>query len=114
MSNRLLDGTVRMKWPQNARQRGVLAACLLLAGGVGATTGVWTLKNLSDNYTSFSTGANWQDGYVPTQSGDSVELQTAAGNTNDGQWMYGQAGSGAIFGNITLPSATPIRTPSSR
>ena len=83
-----------------------LAAIALASGPLAGTTGSWTLKKTSDDYSSFSAAANWQDGYVPTNAHDSLVFNVTSDNTNDRSWWYGTQSSGAIFGNVSLPKAS--------
>jgi len=83
-----------------------LAAIALASGPLAGTTGSWTLKKTSDNYSSFSAAVNWQDGYVPTNAHDSLVFNVTSDNTNDRSWWYGGQSSGAIFGNVSLPKAS--------
>ena len=79
-----------------------LAVIALASGLLAGTTGSWTLKNTSTSYSSFLTASNWQDGYVPTNANDSLEFKVTSDNTND----RGNPASGAIFGNVLLPTTS--------
>ena len=79
-----------------------IAACGVCTG----TTGSWTLKKTSDSYSPFATASNWLDGYVPTNAHDSMEFAVTSDNTNDRSWTWNAGGTGAIFGNVSLPKAS--------
>ncbi|MBO7687993.1 MAG: hypothetical protein J6V72_16520 [Kiritimatiellae bacterium] len=88
------------------KKRALMSICGVLASGLLAgTTGSWTLKNTSDNYSSLVAAANWQDGYVPTNANDSLVFAVTSDNTNDRSWWWGGQATGAIFGNVALPTA---------